>query len=322
MSGTLRSEPGVDLVTGAFGYTGSFIADRLIGRGRLVRSLSRRAADDHPLGDRIEAHPLRFDDEARLIATFGGVDTFYNTYWRRFPRRDGEFTDILEQSKRLIAAAASAGVRRIVQFSVSNASHDAPTSYFRAKAQLEDLVRESGLSYAIVRPTLLCGPGDILLNNLAWTLRRAPVFGIPGDGSYAVQPVLVTDLADLAIQLAATSDDMTVTAAGPEIYRFVDLVQLIRQSIGSRARIIAVPPTVALWVSRLIGQAVHDVVLTRDEISELMGGLLVSDEPATCPTSVRAWLDSEGDTIGRHYSSELARNYRDGAAPAGPRSGG
>src|SRR6266852_2649723 len=130
MSGTLRSGPDLDLVTGAFGYTGSFIAERLLGRGRLVRSLSRRAADGHPLGERIEAHPLRFDDDPSLVAAFRGVDTFYNTYWRRFPRADIEFADILEQSKRLIATASNAGVRRVVQFSVSNASHDARTSYF------------------------------------------------------------------------------------------------------------------------------------------------------------------------------------------------
>jgi uncharacterized protein YbjT (DUF2867 family) len=307
--------PDVDLVTGAFGYTGSFIAERLLAAGRQVRTLTRRPPVGRPLGQRIESIDLRFDDEPSLVVAMRGVDTFYNTYWRRFPRPGIGFDDIVAESELLIAAAAKARIRRIVHFSVSNAAEDAPTSYFRAKAEVEKVVRSSGVSHAILRPTLLCGPGDILLNNLAWTLRRSAVFGMPGSGEYSVQPVLVTDVADLAIRLANDPDNLIITAAGPETYRFVDLVQLIRESIGARARIIGVPPTVALWVSRLIGRIVHDVVLTRDEITELMGELLVSDEPPTCPTSVRAWLATEANTIGRHYSSELERNYRGRAGP-------
>ena len=305
----------VDLVTGAFGYTGSFIAERLLARGRRVRTLTRRPAGDHPLGGRVEAVPLRFDDSS-LVAAMDGTDTLFNTYWRRFPRPEVGFSDIVGQSERLVAAASRAGVRRIVQFSVSNASDDAPTEYFRAKAQLEAIVQASGISYAIVRPTLLYGPGDILINNLAWTLRRIPVFGMPGAGDYLVQPVLVTDVADLAVGLAGTGADVTITAAGPETYRFADLVRLIRQQIGASARIVGVPPLLALAASGVIGAVVRDIVLTRDEITELMAGLLVSSEPATCPTSISAWLMGRADSIGRRYASELARNERGAADPA------
>jgi uncharacterized protein YbjT (DUF2867 family) len=275
-----------------------------------VRTLTRRPPDGHPLGGRVEAVPLRFDEEESLIAALRGVDTLYNTYWRRFPRPGAGFADIVAQSGLLIDAASKAGVRRVVQFSVSNASADAPTSYFRAKAQVEQIVRASGISYAILRPTLLYGPGDILLNNLAWTLRRVPVFGIPGSGDYRVQPVLVTDVVELAVRLAETADDVTVTAAGPETYRFADLVRLIRDRTRAPARIVGVPPFLALVGARVIGRTVHDVVLTRDEITELMAGLLVSAESATCPAPVSEWLQAHANTIGRRYSSELARNYR------------
>lgn len=301
---------GVDAVTGAFGYTGSFIAERLLAGGRQVRTLTRRPPDGHSLDGRVEAVPLRFDEEGSLIAALRGVDTLYNTYWRRFPRPGAGFADIVAQSGLLIDAASKAGVRRVVQFSVSNASADAPTSYFRAKAQVEQIVRASGISYAILRPTLLYGPGDILLNNLAWTLRRLPVFGIPGSGDYRVQPVHVTDVAELAVRLAETADDVTVTAAGPETYSFADLVRLIRDRTRAPARIVGVPPLLALFGSRIIGRMVHDVVLTRDEITELMAGLLVSAEPATCPSPVSEWLQAHANTIGGGYSSELARNYR------------
>ena len=300
----------LDAVTGAFGYTGSFIAERLLAGGRQVRTLTRRHPDGHPLEARVEAVPLRFDDDGGLVAALRGVDTLYNTYWRRFGSPGAGFADIVAQSELLIDAASKAGVRRVIQFSVSNASDDTPTSYFRAKAQVERIVRASGMSYAILRPTLLYGPGDILINNLAWTLRRVPLFGIPGSGDYPVQPVLVTDVAELAVRLAETADDVTVTAAGPETFRFADLVQLIRDRTRAPARIVGVPPSLALVGSRLIGRVVHDVVLTRDEITELMAGLLVSADPATCPTPFSEWLEAHANTIGRRYSSEIARNYR------------
>jgi NADH dehydrogenase len=302
--------PEIDVVTGAFGYTGAFIAERLVAGGRTVRTLTRREPGEHRLAGRVEAIPLQFDDQASLIAALRGVDTLYNTYWRRFPSRDLAFRDMIAQSSILIGAAATAGVRRIVHFSVSNASPGAPTSYFRAKAEVERIVWASGLSYAILRPTLLYGPDDILINNLAWTLRRVPIFGVAGSGRYRVQPVLVTDVADLAIRLAAGTQNVTVDGAGPDTFRFIDLVHLVRDRIRARARILPVPPLVALLGARVIGLAVGDVVLTRDEITELTSELLVSAAPATCPTSFGSWLEVGANHVGRAYSSEMARNYR------------
>jgi NADH dehydrogenase len=300
---------GFDVVTGAFGYTGSFITERLLASGRRVRTLTRRAPGDHPLRDRVEPLPLRFEDPAALVAALRGADTFYNTYWRRFPQPGTGFADIVQQSRQLIGAAAEAGVRRIVHLSVSNAAHDAPTSYFAAKAAVEDIVRASGRTYAIVRPTLLHGPGDILINNLAWTLRRLPVFGLPGDGWYRVQPVFVGDVADLAIRLGGRSEDIVIDAAGPEVFRFADLVRRIRDAIGSRAVLVGLPTTVVLATTAVIGRAVGDVVLTRDEIVELTRELLVSGDQPTCPTPFSRWLAESREAVGRRYASELARNY-------------
>ena len=254
--------------------------------------------------------PWTFDDPEALATALRGVDTLYNTYWRRFGKRSVGFDDMVDGSGRLFDAAARAGVRRLVHVSVSNATADAPTSYFRAKAEVEGLVRASGLSYAIVRPTLLYGRGDILINNLAWTLRRSPVFGLPGRGTYRVQPVLVDDVADLALALGERNDAVELDAAGPEVFRFVDLVRLIRGAIGSGALVAPVPPAFALAVTRLIGRIVRDVVLTRDEITELSSELLVSDAPPTCPTRFSDWIAQEAATVGRRYASELERNYR------------
>jgi NADH dehydrogenase len=220
------------------------------------------------------------------------------------------FESALAGSLRLIDAAMRAGIRRLVHISVVNAAETAPTPYFVAKAQLEREVRASGLSHAIVRPTLTYGSGDILVNNLCWVLRRFPVFAVPGDGRYRLQPVHVDDVAAIAVKAGRETVDLTTDAAGPETFAFDDLVRLLAAAVDSRARLVHLPPSLALGASRVLGLPVRDVMLTADEITELMASLLVSSEPPGGVTSLRNWVRSNGNALGRHYHSELDRHYR------------
>ena len=303
-----------DLVTGAFGYTGSRIAERLLADGRQVATLTRRSIVAHSLAARVERLAYDFSADS-LQHALNGVDTVYVTYWMRFPRGVATWEQIVDNVARLARASAAAGVRRLVYISVSNAGHDSSTAYFRAKAAAEDAVRAAGrgggaMTAAIVRPTLLYGESDILINNMAWTLRRLPVFGIPGDGRYLVQPVLVDDVADLCVALGRRDDTIEVVAAGPETLNFNEFVGTVRAAVRSRALLLHLPPIAVLAATRLIGLGVRDVVLTRDEIRELMESLLVSAEPPTTPTRFREWVAGHADTVGRRYSSELGRNFR------------
>lgn len=303
----------LDLVTGAFGYTGSRIAERLLDAGRTVRTMTRRTTRDHPLAARIEVKPAAFDD-ASLAAALTGVDTLYVTYWMRFPRGRATWDEMVGNVARLADAARRHGVRRLVYISVSNARPDSSTAYFRAKAAAEDRVRAAAIptmSAAIVRPTLLYGPSDILINNMAWTLRRMPVFGIPGDGRYRVQPVHVNDVADLCVRLGATDEAVETDAAGPEAFTFDELVRLVKAAVHSRALLLHMPAVLVLAATRVIGLGVRDVVLTRDEIRELMESLLAGSEPAgTCPTRFSDWIVAHAADVGRRYDSELGRNFR------------
>ena len=304
---------GRDLVTGAFGYTGSRIAERLLSAGRDVVTLTRRAPGSHPLAGRVAMLDYDFE-EPRLAQSLAGVDTAYVTYWMRFPRGEASWEQIVDNVARLVRASAAAGVRRLVYISVSNAARDSSTAYFRAKAAAEDAVRAAAsggpMTYAIVRPTLLYGEGDILINNRAWTLRRLPVFGIPGDGKYRVQPVHVDDVADLCISLAAGSDGREMDAAGPETLTFTEVVGLVRTAVRSRALVVRLPPALVLASTRLVGLVVRDVVLTRDEIRELMESLLVSRTGPTTSTKFSDWIAANADSVGSRYSSELGRNFR------------
>lgn len=298
----------LDIVTGAFSYTGRHIAEELLARGRRVRTLTRRPDPSHPLAPRVEVAPLAFDDS--LVESLRGADTLYATYWVRFERGQATFDAAVSNIGVLLDAAARAGIRRVVHVSVANPDERSPFPYFRGKAQAEALVRASGLSYAIVRPTLVFGPEDILVNDIAWILRRVPLFLVPGDGRYEVQPISVGDTARICVEEGAAPGDVVVDAAGPERLAFEPFVRLIAAAVESRARIRTAPARLALAASSMLGLVVRDVVLTRDEVEALMAGLLVSDEPPRGRDRFEGWLSEVASTLGRSYQSELQRNFR------------
>jgi uncharacterized protein YbjT (DUF2867 family) len=220
------------------------------------------------------------------------------------------FEQAVKNTEVLIKAAEEAGVGRIVHMSITNASSDSPLPYFRGKGRLEEAIMDSNLSYAIIRPTVIFGAEDILINNIAWLLRRFPVFVVPGAGDYRLQPVFVEDVARLAVNAGRRDDNLIIDAAGPDIYTFNQLVRLIARKVRSRARIIHLRPGLALFLSRLIGYAVNDVMLTRDEVEGLMANLLISSDPPTGETRLSDWLDEHAPSVGTRYASELNRHYR------------
>ncbi|MBD3174697.1 MAG: NAD(P)H-binding protein [Armatimonadia bacterium] len=299
------------VVTGAFGYSGSHIARRLLDRGKRVRTITGRPDKDDPLQSKVEAHSFNFDNPGHLRKSLEGATTLYNTYWIRFEKGDMTFAKAVANSRVLIQAAVEAGVERIVHISIANPSEASYLPYFRGKAQVERTIRESGLSYAIVRPTVIFGGGkDILINNIAWMLRRAPVFGILGDGQYPIQPVHVGDLADICVKQGESRDRVTLDAVSVDLFTMEELMCTIAEGVGSYAALMRVPVPVGLFVTSIIGRIVGDVVLTRHEVEGLMEGLLYSEKPPLGPTSLRDWIFEHGDTLGREYYSEMATHYK------------
>lgn len=296
-------------ITGAFSYTGKYIARLLLEQGQQVTTLTSRQDDQNLFDGQIPAHPFQFHHPKALAETLRGVDTLYNTYWVRFDHGKATFNSAVENTRTLIRAAKDAGVRRFVHVSITNPTLESPLPYFSGKAQLEEDLKASGLSYAILRPTVIFGDEDILINNIAYLLRRFPVFAIPGAGEYQLQPIFVEDMAQLAVDAGHREENLTWDAVGPEIYTFSELVQLTRSVVGSRAGLINLPPSLVLILSRLIGFFVGDVVLTEEEIQGLMANLLISAKPPTGKTSLRAWLRANADHIGSRYASELKRHY-------------
>ena len=298
-------------VTGATGYTGRHITTLLLAAGHQVQSITGHPDRPNPFGTQVPLHPFNFDHPDQLAAVLAGSDALINTYWVRFPHGDRTYDQAVTNTRTLFNAARHAGVGRVVHISIAQADHS-PLPYFQGKAALEASLRASGLSYAIIRPTVIYGGGrDVLLSNVAWCLRRFPVFVLP-TGDYGIQPVHVDDLAALAVAQAANTQDTLVDAAGPEIYRFSDLVTLIRDTLGVRCLVLPAPRSLVYAAGRVIGVIVKDVLLTRDEIEGLSAGLCVSGDPpvTTTPTKLSEWLTDHKDTLGRVYASELQRHYR------------
>jgi len=294
-------------VTGAFGYSGRYIARRLLDAGHRVVTLTNSPQRENPFGQAIEAIPYHFDQPQRLTQSLKGVDALINTYWVRFDHHSFSHQQAVANSRVLFNAARDAGVRRIVHVSITHPDINSDLPYFRGKAELEANLETLGISYCILRPTVLFGKEDILINNMAWALRHLPMFGVFGAGDYRLQPIYVDDLAAAAVGRVAGDRNEVIEAIGPETFTYLGLVETIKRALDLKRAIIGVPPGIGYWGCRLLGLLVDDVIITRQEIRGLMQGRLCVDAPPLGATKLSAWIDEHKDTLGRRYTSELAR---------------
>lgn len=296
------------IVTGAYSYTGAAVAAELLNYGFSVHTLTQRRA---PPNNRLSSSPLMFDPDY-LARELRGAEAFINTYWVRLPYAGAGFSDAVRNSQMLIDAAARAGVRRFVQVSVSNAAEGTNLGYYAGKHRVEELLRGAGLSYAIVRPTLIVGPCDVLTNNIAWFLRRFPVFPLPGRGTYRLQPVTLADTARIIVNAVLRPENIELDAAGPDVMTFRDYVAVVAKACGLRRWIVGTPAPLSLAAVRLAGLVLRDIVLTQEELDGLRQELLISHEPPLGRESVSAWLHAHGRKLGKCYAHDLKRHFGTG----------
>ena len=298
-----------DVVTGAFSYSGAAIASELRAVGRRVRTLTGHPGRA-PEGTSIEVRPLDFADPAGLAASLRGARALFNTYWVRFAHGQVSHETAVAQSRVLFQAAAEAGVSRVVHVSITHPSADSPYPYFRGKAAVEHALRDLRLSHAVLRPAILFGGNGVLINNIAWLLRRLPVFAVGGTGEYRLRPIHVDDLARLAVTAGDSTETEVIDAVGPERPTFVELVQFIKAAVGSRSQVVRVPGSLIPPAARLLGLALRDTLLTSDEYQAMADGLADTDGPATGETSLTQWITDHKGTLGRTYANELDRHFR------------
>ena len=121
-------------VTGAFGFSGKYIARRLLDSGYTVRTLTNSVQRENPFEGNIKAYPYNFDNQEKQIESLKGVSVLYNNYWVRFNHRTFSYAQAVQNSLKLFESARKAGVQRIVHISITNPSLDSPFEYFKGKA--------------------------------------------------------------------------------------------------------------------------------------------------------------------------------------------
>ena len=298
------------VITGAFSFTGRYATQQFLNRGYKVRTLTFHPQRQNEFEGKVEVFPYNFEDPSRLEESLRGSSCLINTYWVRFPKGGTTFETAVNNTRTLIAAAKKAGIKRLVHVSIANPSINSPLAYYRGKAELEQVIKESGLSYAILRPTVIFGGEDVLVNNIAWFVRHFPVFGVPGDGRYSIRPIYVEDLASLITTSAGNNRNEVIDAVGPETFRFEELVRLIAAQIGKKIHIIHLPRSAAYLSTLVVGQFLKDVVLTWEEYKGLMDNLLVTNGPNAGETRLTKWLSENRQKIGCNYASEIARHFQ------------
>jgi NADH dehydrogenase len=299
----------LDVVTGAFSYSGAAIARELQAAGRRVRTLTGHP-DRAPARTDIQVRPLNFADPAELVRSLQGAHTLYNSYWVRFAHRGVDHDLAVANSRTLFEAAATAGVQRIVHISITHPSLDSPYPYFRGKAQVEQVLAGTGLPHAIARPAILFGGDGVLINNIAWLLRHLPVFAIGGRGGYRVRGIHVDDLARLCVQLGARDDTVIVDAVGPQSLTFRELVDAVRAAVGSHALVLPVPGPVLVAASRVLSLLLRDTLLSSEEYYGMADGLADSDAPVAGEIKLTEWIAEHAAELGRRYANELDRHFR------------
>ncbi len=298
---------GFHVITGALGYTGKVVAEQLLEQGIPLRTLTNSPNRPNPFGDAIDIKPLAFDNPDALARTLDGAAVLYNTYWVRFNHKLFSFEQAITNTKILFEAAKRAGVERIVHVSILHADEADDLGYYKGKHELEDALAETGITHSILRPGVLFGRSDILVNNIAWALRHMPIFGVFGDGTYRLRPLHVEDMATLLIEHANMSGDITVDAVGPEGFSYIELIRTLAKILNVRRPIMRIPAPIAFACSRLLNSFVKDVIITKEEVKGLTRGLLDSENPATGNIHLTQWAKEHRDTLGCRYASEVGR---------------
>ena len=308
----------VAAVTGAWSFSGRHVAHRLLANGWTLRSISNRSPhpDDDPYHGQVRRIEYTHDID-RLATELRTCRVLVSNLWTRHDKppigHKGPWLSHLQavdQSAVLIMAAAQAGVERLVWTSITNPGQDPDLSYFAGKAVVEQLVRRSGLSYAILRPACFFGGGGILIDNVAWAAQRLPFVPIPDGPPYRIRPIHVEDYADLVVEATASSDDYTIDAVGPDRPEFGELIREVAEAAGSHAKALRLPIKACRLSYAVAGRILGETVLSDDELTGLSRNRLDSKAESTGSTSLLDWIRTTDEKLGRRFRREPHRPWR------------
>jgi NADH dehydrogenase len=241
-------------VLGGTGFLGTRLVARLIKDGHQVTVLSRdREQHKHLLV--LPGLTLKNCDvynEAQLSEYFRGKDVVINLVGILNERGFGGAgfrRAHTELTQRVLLAARSAGVTRLLQVSALKAAADAPSDYLRSKGAAEQLIRDSNfdLDWTILQPSVMFGPGDSFLNRFAGLLAALPLIFPLAKPDARFQPVLADDVIEALLRClhGGATSHQTYELGGPQVYSLREIVGLVAKLTGQRRWIIGLPDAVA-----------------------------------------------------------------------------
>jgi NADH dehydrogenase len=291
----------VILLTGASGYVGRHLAAELRSRGLAVRGLVRNPRRAEPLR-RLDVEVATGDvlRPASLGLACDGIDTVVHLVGLlREGWRDTFQRVVVEGSRNVIMACQARGVTRLVYVSALGAAMDSPSRYFATKATVEGLVRDSGLTYQIWRPSLMLGRGEKLTDDLSRLLRRSPVMPVlrlPEEGR--MQPLMVTDAVEIMADLLSADGAWghTFAIAGREQLTLAEITDKIAAALGRRPMHLPVSGRSVQLAARLLEPVSPLLPVSADQLR-----MLATDGTTT-------------DTHYTQYSRVVPRPVADGLA--------
>ncbi len=271
------------LVTGATGYIGRHLVSRLVDQGErprcLVRNLSR-AANILPAGaGKVEFVKGDTTSPASLETAVQGIDTIVHTAFITADHKQStgnhyEETNV-QGTANLVKAAKNAGVKRIIELSGLGTKPDKPGSYMQGRYLAEQMLKESGLDWTIIEPSVLFGKGAPFIKGLTDLIRTSPVVPLIGGGKVMFQPIYVEDVVTVIIKVLQDPErtrNKTYIIGGPAYYSFTQVIDLLLQAMHKqRIKVPAPTPLVGA------GAAVMEAVLPRPPLTRAAMTLFTFD---------------------------------------------
>ena len=296
------------LITGATGYIGRHLVARLVAQGEHPRCLVRdtkRAAGILPAAG-VELVQGETTDPASLVAAVRGVDTIVHAAFltadrKQSPGNHYETTNV-QGTANLIKAAQEGGVKRIIEISGLGTKPEKPGSYMQGRYLAEKMLKESGLDWTIIQPSVLFGKGAPFIKGLTDLIRTTPVVPLIGGGKTLFQPIYVEDVVTVIVKVLedpARTTGKTYTIGGPQYYSFTQIIDALLHAMH-KSRVKAYAPTPLVGV----GAAVMEAVLLKPPLTSAAMALFsfnnttdlnsVERDFAFTPMSFTNYLEEQG----------------------------
>lgn len=237
------------LITGCTGFVGSALIRRLIRDGRSPDSI--RGLVRHPGTTKDPAFPKEIElvrgdvnDPKSIAAAMEGVTQLIHLVGILVETGLQTFQRIhVEGTRHVVHAAKQAKVKQLIAVTALGTRPNATSHYHQTKWQAEEIIRNSGLSYTIFRPSVIFGPLDNFTNQLATITRYSPIVPILGKGTNRTQPVWIDDFIHCLAQTINQAEQLneTLSIAGPKPLSFKEMMDIIIEVMGKRRITLSIP---------------------------------------------------------------------------------